>query len=685
MRDLSVLKEERGVAVVMVALAMPLMFLFCALAIDVGNWFVHKRHLQTQADAAALAGAGAYTFPVCDNDAILETARRYSGKGDGSGTLYNSPADVKTPQSRLFAALNKADYHGQPGKPADADLPATPCDAMFLDVKMTETDTPWFFGTGLVDFINARARVQLFQIKQAEGVLPLGVQEAAPRKIRAYVVDESTGTPIPGASVVLTAAGSSGGLLQFNNDAEPLTLSVPASSGNLGVRLALSGGTSTTCGDPLVTCYDGVSTNGLSYVRTWEEPPAPETDQRPAVGSVFLAPNSCDNASFNSHTGSCTMNVTAKVKWNPAVTATNIPTGGAKLTVKFNGNSYAMAYDAGTATWTATALPIPSGTIGTRSVAIDWEQTVGNVIIVGNNGVPKTESCTTTNGNPCKGTFGNVQRTFWNDAAVQGSRAGPVGQLDVLDSTSLQQVSDLQKCDGCSANLIFHVGVKGALALSKATDPPRALRVSGSGSQNQTLDCDPSRDFVNEIAFGCTPAYQINEGTPCSSPTTPISCVPVQTGTTANKPAQGFNTRFLCAPPGNPGNCKMQAGAWDAKPDTCPPAGESGHNNWPNYKAGDPRLVSVFLVPFGTFESNGGELVPIIDFAAFYVTGWASNGAGFANPCIGNGDQFVPGTTPDQGVVSGHFVKRVNPNPGGSGVDTCDLNDIGECVAVLVK
>lgn len=666
--------DERGVAVVMFALCMPLLILFCALAIDVGNWFVHKRHLQTQADAAALAGAGAYTFPVCDNGVIQETAMRYSGKGDSSGTIFNPPDDVKTPQSRLFALLNEPDYHDQAGNPGDSDLPATPCDSMFLDVKMTETDTPWFFGTGIVDHINARARVQLFQIKQAEGVLPLGVQEAAPRKVRAYVVDEGNGTTL--GSVVLSASGSSGGLLQFNNDAAPLAIPVGETSGNLGVRLALSGGTSTTCGDPLVNCYDKATANGLSYIRTWSDPTGPTTGQPPEVGSVFLTPNTCENASFNSHTSSCTMNVTAKVKWNPAVTATNIATGAAKLTVKFNGSSYVMAYDAGTVTWNAVAVPIPSGTIGPRSVSIDWEQTVGTV---GSN------TCTTTGGNKCKGTFTDVQRTFWNDPKIQGSRGGPVGQFDVLDSTSLQQVSDLQKCAGCTANLIFHVGIKGALALSKPTDPPVSLRVAGSGSQNQTLDCDPARGFVEEVAYGCEPPYQINEGTPCTAPDTPPSCVLVQTGTTANKPAQGFNTRFLCAPPGNPGNCKGEPGNWDAKPDTCPTAGEYGHNNWPSYPVGDPRVVSVFLVPFGTFEASGNQLVPIIDFAAFYVTGWSSTGGGFSNPCIGNGDQFVAGTEDDQGVVSGHFLKRVNPNPGGSGVDTCDLNDIGECVAVLVK
>lgn len=677
----SSLRDERGVATVMVALSIPLILLVCVFAVDAANWFVHKRHLQTQADAAALAAGGMFTFPSCDNALIRNTALQYSGKGDGSVT-YNDPAEVKTDQSRLFAEINKPDFHNQPGNPGEADLPAEPCDSKFVDVKMTETDLPWFFGTGLVPNINADARVKLFQVNQGEGLLPLGVQESAPRKIRAFIVDEDTGLAIPGASVELDEHGSSGNLLQFDNEAAPLEFQVPlTTSSNLGVRLALSGSpTSTTCGDPLVNCYDTETTKGLSYIRTWADAPDipdPLANEAPTARSVYLSPNTCDNASFTGATAPCTMDVSAKVNWNPSVTAADLAAGLVKLTANYNGTAHAMTYYPTTLTWTAAGITIPAGTIGPKNVTIDWEQQTGTVA---------TKACaTTSNPKECKGTFGTVQRTFWNNPDTQASRAGPVGELNVLDSTTLQQVSDLKRCLGCTASIVFQVGVKGALKLSDPSDPPRSMRVSGTGSQNQTLDCDPARDFVDEISYGCQPKYGINEGTPCISPTDPPSCVPVQTGTTANKPAKGFNIRFLCDPPGNPGNCGGSPGNWDGKPTTCPPAGAYGHNNWPNFPAGDPRVVSVFLVPFGTFQSAGNQLVPIIDFAAFYVTGWSSTGGGFANPCIGNGDQFVAGTETDNGVISGHFVKNVKPNAGGSGTATCDFNDIGECVATLIK
>ena len=53
---------ERGSALVLVALWLPVLFGFMILVADVGNWFEHKRHLQMQADAGALAAGGQIIF-----------------------------------------------------------------------------------------------------------------------------------------------------------------------------------------------------------------------------------------------------------------------------------------------------------------------------------------------------------------------------------------------------------------------------------------------------------------------------------------------------------------------------------------------------------------------------------------------------------------------------------------------
>src|SRR5262245_7566758 len=92
---LSRAREERGAVVVLVALLTPGILFLLLLVVDVGNWYVHKRHLQTQVDAAALAG-GAYfgdcfsTDPAvasAANTTIENAAARYGG---GPGSAYNT-------------------------------------------------------------------------------------------------------------------------------------------------------------------------------------------------------------------------------------------------------------------------------------------------------------------------------------------------------------------------------------------------------------------------------------------------------------------------------------------------------------------------------------------------------------------------------------------------------------------
>ena len=50
-------RDERGQVVVLFALLIPMLLALGAVVLDVGNWYVHKRHLQTLVDAGALAGA----------------------------------------------------------------------------------------------------------------------------------------------------------------------------------------------------------------------------------------------------------------------------------------------------------------------------------------------------------------------------------------------------------------------------------------------------------------------------------------------------------------------------------------------------------------------------------------------------------------------------------------------------
>ena len=299
------------------------------------------------------------------------------------------------------------------------------------------------------------------------------------------------------------------------------------------------------------------------------------------------------------------------------------------------------------------------------------------------------------NNNPCKGTFTNVHKAFSGARPV----SGPIKEVrvDVGGITNVNNVSRCHANQNCAASVVVRIGLAGRLEISPPSAPPVALRISASGPevlQTQQLNCQPGNDnTVDELAYGCSPLYGIkDDDDPCPNKATlhgspnppPWECVAVKPGTMNGPVNKGMNERVLCVPPNPAANCNGQFG----KPNTC-----TSPNRYPNYSDGDPRILALFLVPYGSLAaigSGGGETVPISNFAYFYVTGWHSKGGGFDNPCEAPGftppDVFSPDATPDdQGVISGYFISYVAPNTGGAGDDQCDPDTIGGCVAVMTK
>ena len=208
------------------------------------------------------------------------------------------------------------------------------------------------------------------------------------------------------------------------------------------------------------------------------------------------------------------------------------------------------------------------------------------------------------------------------------------------------------------------------------SDPVVKLRLAGNSSnnsQNQSLDCDPNlSNLKDEIANGCGPTYTKNTGQVCPGSTTalwgsaqPWNCVAIQTGTAINQVADGMNLRLMGST--NPGTC------------TAP-------NHWsqfPNIPSGDPRVIPLFLTPFGSFSGSGSAVVPVIDFAYFYVTGYSGQGNN-TDPCYQQGQ---PGSDDkaDPGFIVGHFIKYVQSLGNASGSQPCDPNSFGGCVAQLTE
>jgi hypothetical protein len=644
------LRGESGGVLVMVAVTLPLLVILTGFVIDVANWFEHKRHLQLQADAAALAGAREFHIP-CADQSIVDKTTAYGG-----GT-YNAQIGGTSP-TNVHMLINSRNYYNQPSRTDSTVVTGQPCTAKMVDVKMTETELPWYFKAARVPFINAHARVSLMQVDTASGSLPVGVPDVNPKKVRVTFIDESNGSPLAATDLV-RQSGTVNGLALWDNSGSPLPVTTNVQ--NIGVRVAVGGHTSTTCGAPLVQCYDSNPSSppkGVLYAQGWSAAGSGAQPNAPLARSVTLFNGTCSDPYFVSSSSSCTIGVRAKVDFGSLG-----PTAvGAGLTATVNGTDYPLSFNSSSSTWTSGAVTVPPNA-GPLPVTLKWAETIGT------QGV---NVCKTGNGNKCTGTFGTVQRTF---SATSG-RSGPIKLAQISESGSFW-ANSFERCSSvqtrCTHNLVVTIGISGSLRdASSVNDPVVSLRVAG-GSENQSLDCDPGySNLWQELAYGCRPSYTKNSGTACPSNAgtlwgspQPWTCTAIQTGNATNQVSEGVNTRILGSD----------------KPASC-----THPNHWsdfPNFSPSDPRIVQVFLTPFGSFDGSGNTVVPVTDFATFYVTGWTSNGNGFDNPCQGKGDDPVPGNDP--GLIVGHFIKYIDSINNSSGSGFCDFDSFGTCVATLTE
>lgn len=669
------LRGERGAMVITAALWIPVLLAFSAFVIVAAQWFVHKRHLQTQADAAALAGATEFAYP-CDDS----TAARISAQVDD----YGGPKNPQVENGTTFALLNSPSYYGQTGN--DGTPAGSPCDTGMIDVKMTEPQVTSLMGIGIDPTVNAHARVEVFTAAEVTNAAPIAVTDSTPRRARAMFVDEATGEVI--ASAPLDPDGTdAAGNLRYDNLATPVPVTV-GSRRAIGVRIALSGQSSTTCGDPLVACYDG-----LSYVQGWRGDGSGAQPGKPIVRSVNLTSASCPDPYFSKLTGACNVGVRAVVDFG---TGTSDPTTAgpkAALQAVVGGTPYKLSYASGA--WTSgEVIPVAPGA-GPVPVELRWAEAGGTLQPGG--------TCAAKNGNafdksnPCQGSFGTVQRSYsaFSGAPVSGAiqpGSGPIQTLQVWGGGAAG-ANTLRRCDATSPSCTYDLAVAitlaagGAVRPATSPDEPPYLLVNPDANQTQKLDCDPANpNFTSEVAVGCGPRYAINTGTACPNRTTlwasaqPWTCVAIDTGNATGQVGDGLNQRIL-------GSDKPSTCANPSKPGFGP---NLFRKNFTTPYTGDPRLVQLLITPYGSFAGTGQDsTVPVTDAGMFYITGW-SGSKGFANPCETNDIPSDPllrdETRSGTGWVVGHFIKKVdleaNTVPSSN---RCDFSTVTTCVAVLTQ
>jgi hypothetical protein len=703
--------EERGAVVAWVVLWVPLLIVIATFVIDVGNWWTHRRHLQNQVDAGALAAGAAYSLPACQTDSALQDdisdeAMSYSGttRRIAAG---NSPT-TRNPQvsnsANVFVTINSTSYWDGPsaGVAPDYSDGGGPCythtndiKGFWTDVKATERNLPWLipFAGSIVPRIQARARVAVKKAIIFTNALPLAVPDVNPTGVWGQFVDECAGSNL-GAKFPLTRPDPNQQDLWGGSTLAPVTLPAPSgtcgANGKVGIRIIMSGGQNQNCGQALVECYDSGSANGLFMTRVWDPPAGaaadpgawtagnPTTTFLPYIKDVELDYPATPACSGYFTYVNCTATVAVTMEKGIGPNSFNVGTFNV-LEVAYPGGTANLTDPDGDSTYTAN---VPFTTAGPYPITVDYHWQLRQ------NGVTwRGIACASGGSNNCEvpsngtNSFGVVHRGF----RASGARSGPISQLEVRRSnTTLLENAQ----SGFTDTLSVALRVSGTLVPhyrqtcptnTPNCDPLVNLRVT-DGSQTQALDCDDTiPNLRDEIAQGCHRLYKINDGSdpnwnPCPQPTSfnraePWGCVATQTGATIGQFADGMNTRL-----GNQSSCVND-------------------NNWrfidqpdndlnPLKNQNDPRAIKLYLVPFGAFSGSGNQNYPVTNVGLFYVTGYGGQGSN-QDPCRLNpyhGDPASPGD------MLGHFFKRVGINDDELiPIDeACIANSITPCVAVLV-
>ena len=700
--------DERGAVLTLVAVALLVLALAVALVLDVANWKVHKRHLQLQADAAALAAAGSFSLANCSDTLLASQAHKYAGP-DASGALalYNEQVGG-TPASKMHVLINSSGYFGDTGAGDNSDPNGSPCTAKYIDIKATETNLPWFMGFGgIVAKINAHARVSVLQQNSSNSTLPIAVPNPKPTAGGAIFINEATGAVL--GTVALGDVGVSGSLEMFASapgahatvQVATHTGVVIALTGRPAASFSLAGTLTQICQQQLTDCYDASadpSTQGLSYIRGFDPNPGGAQPSHPQLRTVELLAGSCSNSAyFSNNTSGCVYDIYARIdKGNLPNADVIIKANGAQL---FSSNAPAcdtFLNQTGVGTCWHAQLTLPAAS-GPNELKMTWEETSGCIDFTPCSD-KKAVVCKTGGGNKCTGNFENgvvIQRAYSAKDTDTGFRSGPIKIVKVFrcDGDPTCAEADHQSFPVDSTHTFaVSIGVAGTLRnATSVNDPLVALRVvSNTG---QSLNCDTLYNSLkDELAGGCRPSYVPNDGSvDCSvigknvlwARPQPWPCVAVNTGRAVNDVAEGLNRRIF----------------FDRKPppSACPALGINGHNNWslfaptdPNhdgtygFPTGDRRVLDAYLTSYGAFSHVNGTSgsVPVTGFGHFYVTGYTGSGGGFTPPCQGKGDDPVPNG--DSGLIVGHFIFYLN-KLGGDGTAPCDPNSINACVIVMTK
>ena len=564
---MSVISDQRGAVMVLMAVALFPMIALLAFVVDVSHWFDYSRNLQNRADAAALAGAQELVACLGSSpgdqltgaqSAVGKWAQLYSGAGVNTpgnvpytdqqvqaatgykvgtyGYLNNTtsfsnsdPTSVDSPLtlkkgslSDFYVILNGSNYHDKGGANWTMAAPGTAATFCASDPQydQTEVGTPAPPGA-MVD------------VKLSQENLPLFFPLIAGRPTlhahaRAFLEGEGSGPAVPiavsdpGSTKCVTAYfrrvsdGSIVGNPVVMTELDPVNLiwTTPATTlpmdGNMYVQAFMN-----DCGTPPTgQLYDPSS--GVLFIDTYGNGTSSGT-QAPQItsGGVTLS-GSCAAGDQYFSSGGCNVQPTAHVSFA-------VPKADADVTAVDLGTSpptpLPLSPDSTGTTWTPNGQQhfVIGDLTGQHPIRIDWKQTSGTV---------GTTACGTGNGQqppPCTGSLGVQAQAF---GACNGcdppDDSGPI-IIARIGNGLLNNVMAYPRNQQATVTLTMQLA---GIRVATPTAKPTVLRY-GTNTNHQTglVDCTPdgtgsgSSSATAMIYGGCGPTNPfINVGGQFSLP-----------------------------------------------------------------------------------------------------------------------------------------------------------------------
>jgi Putative Flp pilus-assembly TadE/G-like len=653
----------------------------------------------------------------------------------GQTSNNNWPGQSGTPQSFKNGTVCAASYADDQGGKAG---PIT-------DVWVTQDKLPLFFPLlQLHPTISAHARVELQQGTGGDMIRPVAVRDSAvPDCVSVnFVTDDASHTIVKTWVLTKDPAGdpsNPNATLWDNPAGDPL----PVQSANLIVQPVLG------CGASAAVYNDTTNTGLLYINSYGTSTPGAGQAPIITTGGVTLGGSCTPDQYFSTQdcTASVTAHVAfapAVPYGNETVTAVDTGTGnsltlsklhtavtgkqtvaaGQPLTVDstagfkpsgsidVNGASYAYsAIDAthftlvaggsfannalvtqtGDTNWNSGALGLSFlQQTGQHPIRIDWTQTSGSV-----GGIPCGNGA-----NACKNSLGVQQQGF--------SACSACDAPDDSDGIIAFRLH-LPGATGGSGQQVFQRGTTvpalvAELELSGLTfektnptspPPPQVLRV-GTSTDKATglINCGQGSGAnadVDAITNGCplvnTPA--------CNKPDYDF-CAPLKVYDPALHTSK---CNPLLRETSDPAYADCVATTQGTRRSKIPGAiaarivvnGTCSANNWTAYNAGtikkippgDPRAVLFIITKPGDLSKN--SIVPIENFATFYVTGWDTSGSiPNCNPA-GTNEAFPgKGKSSQNGAIWGHWIEYTQPGVFSNGT-FCDPTLFGVCASVLTR